>query len=845
MKCSREAVGRSSTPALAEALEPRLLSAGDGAREVIGLEADWRFNRGDVAGAAAGDFDDTGWADVDLPHTWNALDGQDGGDDYWRGIGWYRKLYEAPAELAGRQLFVRFEGASLTTEVFINGAWAGRHEGGFSGFTFDVTDSLRPGAVNLIAVKVDNANQDDVAPISGPDVLHTGPDHTIFGGIYRGVDLVATDPVHVTLTDYGSPGVYVKQGRVTRDLAAFEVTTKVVNGSDEPRAVTVVADVLDATGALVRRVSDARQAAGGGGTVQFSQDVLLSDPHLWDGVRDPYLYEVVVRVQVEGVTVDEVRQPLGLRDFYIDPQQGFFLNGRRYDLRGVNLHQDRLDKGWAVSEADRAEDVSLLRELGATFVRLVHYPHDQQTYELLDRAGIIAWSEIPYNFEGTDSPAFDRNAIRQLREMIRQNYNHPSVLFWGLANAVNSTPHSNRLVARLDQVAAAEDPSRMTVLGTAVRVPQDAPLLRQTDLVGMNSYYGWYTGAFDGFGTWVDSFRARFPNRAIGVAEAGAGASIYQHEYNPDRPVPTGAWHPEEYQARFHESHWRQVKERPYLWSYAVFNLFDFASDDRDEGDAAGRNDKGLITYDRKTRKDSFYFYRANWSEEPTVYITSRRWAQRESRDVEEIKVYSNADAVELRVNGRSLGTLEGDEIKRFRWRDVRLDGGANVIEALATRGGETFTDSVIWIAPGGDAGVTGLTGTYFQNADFTDVAFTRTDRQIDFDWGAGSPGELLGSDTFSVRWAGRVFAAVTGAYQFAVAANDGSRLYVNGELLIDRFAVGQSTEHAGTIALEAGRMYDIVLEYLENSGNASARLSWMVPGRETELVPASRLFRG
>jgi hypothetical protein len=395
-------------------------------------------------------------------------------------------------------------------------------------------------------------------------------------------------------------------------------------------------------------------------------------------------------------------------------------------------------------------------------------------------------------------------------------------------------------------VAAAEDPSRMTVLGTANRVGAEERINHRTDLLGMNSYNGWYHEDFDSFGEKADAFHEAFPGRALGVAEAGAGASVDQHEYNPDPPDDLGPWHPEEYQTRFHESHWRQVEERPYLWSYAAFNMFDFAVDDRDEGDTAGRNDKGLVTYDRQVRKDSFYFYKANWSDEPTVYITSRRWDERSSRDIDEIKVFSNADSVEVRVNGRSLGAMAPDEVARMRWRNVRLDPGANVIEAIATRGGQTFTDAVVWTAPGQSApGGTGLLGTYFYNLDLTAPAFARVDPTVDFDWGLGTPNDLLGTDAFSVRWAGQVYADVTGNYEFSVTSNDGVRLYVDGRLLFDEFGVAETAEYTGTIALTAGRRYDIALEYVEHVGSASVQMSWTVPGKVKQIVPAGVLFPG
>ena len=451
------------------------------------------------------------------------------------------------------------------------------------------------------------------------------------------------------------------------------------------------------------------------------------------------------------------------------------------------------------------------------------------------------WSEVPYNFDGTDSPAFDRNLKRQLREMIRQNYNHPSIVFWGMANALDSTPHTNRLVRQLDDIVQIEDPSRFTVLGTPNRVPAGAAINFATGALAMNSYYGWYHEDFDGFGKWADAFHERYPDRALGVAEAGAGASAFQHEAEPSNIDDLSDWHPEEYQNLFHEAQWRQMVDRPYLWGKAIFAMFDFAVDDRDEGDTPGRNDKGLVTYDRRTRKDAFYFYKSNWSDEPTVHVTSGRWTVRESRDVPELKVYSNLDRVEVRVNGRSLGVRDGDRVNVFRWADVRLDAGRNVVEAIGSRDGRTFTDTVVWVTDASDGG---LRGTYFSDVQLQSAAFTRVDRTVDFNWGTGSPSDLLSADRFGVRWEGTVLSGRTGTYTFYAGGNDGVRLYVDGRLLIDQFAVGSAAaEHVGTILLEGGRWYDITLDYFENTGGASARLSWSGPGQAKQVVPAGRLL--
>jgi beta-galactosidase len=399
-----------------------------------------------------------------------------------------------------------------------------------------------------------------------------------------------------------------------------------------------------------------------------------------------------------GKTVDLVAQPLGFRYYSVDPDNGFFLNGQYLNLHGVSFHQDRLNQGWAISDADQAEDVSLIMEIGATFVRLSHYQHPPKTYELLDENGLVAWSEIPLIDLVTDSPAFFDNAKQQLREMIRQNYNHPAVLFWGMYNEIPDNATSQRLVSELVELAHDEDTTRPTTAATDLEIGATVNYL--ADVGGFNEYFGWYYGNYDDIGAWADTAHRTYPRRAIGVSEYGAGASILQHQDDPPQPVAGGPWHPEEYQALFHEAYWKQLEPRPFLWCKTVWNMFDFASDIRAEGDTPGRNDKGLVTYDRQTRKDAFYWYKANWSSGPVLYITSRRYVNRPG-NMTDVKVYSNLDSVQLSVNGVIVGTqTSADHI--FRWSNVLLAPDANAILVTATKDDTTYTDQVTWYAPQG-----------------------------------------------------------------------------------------------------------------------------------------------
>ena len=663
-------------------------------RRVVCLDRGWRFARGDVAGAEDPAFDDSGWETVDLPHTWNNRDGQDGGNDYYRGVGWYRTHCPVPGDQSGRALFLRFDGASLITRLYINGTFVGEHRGGFAAFVWDVTAYLAVGRDNVLAVEVDNAFHPDVPPLEC--------DFTIGGGLYRRVWLISTDPMHVSLTDFGSPGVYLTATDVSAEAADLRVMTRLRNDGSNPRAATVRTEVLDHAGAAVAALETAETLGAGAGR-DIVQSTTLIRPRLWDGRDDPYLYRVRVRVDDEasGATVDRVEQPLGLRRFRVDPAAGFFLNGRPLDLHGVAFHQDRLDRGWATSDADQAEDVGLILDLGATFVRLAHYQHPPGVYDLLDQAGLIAWSEIPLVSRVTDSPAFFENVRQQFVELIRQNFNHPSVLFWGLYNEVADDPATRALVTQLVELARAEDPTRLTTAASCL--PEAAAIHSLPDVIAFNKYFGWYYGEAIEIGPWADAFRAAYPSRAVGISEYGAGASIHQHDEGPSRPNTLGSWHPEEYQALVHEGCWSQLEARPFLWAKVVWNMFDFACDSRHEGYTPGRNDKGLVTYDRRTRKDAYYWYQARWSSAPVLYITGRRHVDRPASAVT-VKVYSNLDAVQLVVNGKPHETLSRPD-RLFRWTDIPLQPGANRIEVRGTRGGDLYSDEVILTGPGIDTG--------------------------------------------------------------------------------------------------------------------------------------------
>jgi len=664
----------------------------EGGRLLVNLSPGWKYLGADDAHAMEPACDDSAWQPVDLPHTWNGLDGEDGGANYRRGPGWYRRHVIPDARLAGKQLYLQFDGACLKADVYVNGTFLGTHLGGFAKFRFDATRLLHPGADNLVAVRVDN---------SSLGIPPNEADFTICGGLYRAVWLLATDPVQVSAMDMGSPGVFIEQHDVSADAASLVVRAELENHRAAPCDVDVHVGVRDAARRTVTGADATfRVHLDANGSSEILKPMSLAHPHLWNAKADPYLYSVVVELRPvaadgsRGSVSDLVVQPLGLRSYSVDPDKGFILNGAYLNLYGFNRHQDRIDKGWAISEADEAEDFAFVMEIGATAMRMSHYQQSDSWYARCDASGIVGWAEIPSWGLGLATPEYLDSAKQQLRELIRQNFNHPSICFWGVGNETRG-PAADAVAAALAVVARDEDPTRLSTYASN----HDAkdPKNWHTDVVAFNRYYGWYSRSVDDFRDWLVKTRTDYPKAKYGMSEFGAGASIVQHAENPPPPEARGPFHPEEYQNLYHEAYWGDLKTRPYVWCKFIWCLFDFASDGRNEGDHAGRNDKGLVTYDRKVRKDAFYFYKANWSAEPVLHIASTRFVDRTDAATE-VKVYSNASSVTLQVNGVSLGAQAdptGDRV--FRWPNVRLSPGENRVSVIARIGSSDVTDSCVW----------------------------------------------------------------------------------------------------------------------------------------------------
>ena len=614
-------------------------------RSTTKLMKNWQFTGPDGKTAA-----------VDLPHTWNNIDGQDGGNDYWRGTCIYKTQFTAPAfDKNTQQVWLQFEGVNASAKVTLNGVEAARHDGGYSTFRADVTALLADS--NELIVEADNSKNDRVYPQKA--------DFTFYGGIYRDVSLLVVNRNHIALAYLGGPGVQITP-TVNGANADIEVKTW-MEGDGE-----VEFSIYDAAGAEV--------LTGKG----LDTTVTLEHPHLWDGVRDPYLYTCAVRLVLNGEVQDEVRQRFGVRSFSVDPKRGFFLNGRPYPLHGVSRHQDRKGLGNAITREMHDEDMQLIKELGANTIRLAHYQHDQYFYDLCDEAGMVVWAEIPYISE--HMPNGRENTISQMKELIVQNYNHACIVCWGVSNEITISTKDNRDMRDnhhvLNDLCHEMDKTRLTTLACYAMCGPFNPVAHITDLVSWNLYLGWYVPGLFLNDLWMDFFHLCYPNRALGFSEYGAEGMPNLHSSHPRRGD-----HTEEYQAIYHEYMLRCFDRHKWLWATHVWNMYDFAADARDQGGEPGMNHKGLVTFDRKTKKDSFYIYKAWWSDEPFVHICSKRYADRTENEIE-VKVYSNQKQVSLYVNGEKLSEQEGEHIFKFR---VKLNGETKV-QAVA---GDSIDDAV------------------------------------------------------------------------------------------------------------------------------------------------------
>jgi beta-galactosidase len=662
-------------------------------RETTDLNSSWKFFLNPALPAYSPDFNDNGWMTVDLPHTWNAADGYN--NNYIQGTGWYRKKVFIPSTFSGKRIYLKFEHANLITQIYVNGIDKGSHEGGYAAFIFDITSSLTFGSNNTIAVKVDNTVNGKIAPLSG--------DFTFFGGITGKVQLIVTNNINICPIDYASSGIYITQKSVTSSGAAIAVKVLLDNYTGQAKSVAAELNVIRPDQISVASIQKTVLVPASSVKIPVLFEFTIPGPILWDARNNPYLYSVNVSIKESNTILDQVSQPMGIRYFEIRKDSGFYLNGKSYPLYGVNMHEDRPGKGRAISDNERSEDLNMMKDLGVSFLRLSHYQHGSFTYDYADKNGIILWTEIPLidHINTTYPEYFKSNIKEQLKELIRQNFNHPSVCFWGLFNEILNQPGPNpvTLITELNALAHAEDPGRPTV---AANNQPDYPVnvSNITDLISHNRYFGWYYGKANDLQPWMEQVKPGLNGIPVGLSEYGGGASIIHHELYPRMPgVLTPSWHPEELQNEIHEDYWNIIRNNPFLWQTTAWVAFDFISYKKNEGDKPGINDKGLISHDRKTKKDAYYFYKSQWTKEPLVYITSRRFLQRRTGTTY-IKVYSNCDSVELLVNNRTLGYRKPVE-SIFTWDNFVLSEGVNFLKARSLCGGQYAADSCIWIYGG------------------------------------------------------------------------------------------------------------------------------------------------
>lgn len=623
-------------------------------RKIINVNEDWLFIKSDVGAENAAAA--TEGEKVNVPYTWNNIDGQDGGDDYVRGAFWFVKRFAKPEFKDNETVYLEFKGVNSSAQVYLNGEKVASHDGGYSTFRAEVKSLLKDD--NILCVRADNSKTEKVYPQTA--------DFTFYGGIYRDVNILVVNENHFDLDYYGAPGIKIDP--IVDGTDGYVTVTGYVKGEGE-----VAVSILTADGQIA--------ASGKGG-----EKLKIENAHLWNGVEDPYLYTAKAELTVGGKAVDEVCLNFGFRYFSVDPNKGFFLNGKSYPLRGVCRHQDRKGLGNAITRAEHDEDAAIIKEIGANTVRLAHYQHDDYFYDLCDKYGFVVWAEIPYI--SRHMPEANENAVQQMKELIYQQHHHACICFWGVSNEITMYgKHKKDMLAqhrRLNDLCHEIDPSRLTTLACFAMCGFNNRSAHITDVVSWNLYLGWYVPGKFLNGLWMGLFRMLHPKRCIGLSEYGAECMPNLHSKHPKRGDNS-----EEYQLDYHEYMLDFFDRHPYLWATHVWNMYDFAADARNQGGEPGMNHKGLVTFDRKTKKDSFFIYKAYWSKEPFVYICGKRFANRTGGSTV-IKVVSNLDDVALTVNGKSVrGKKVGKHSFEFK---IKLEK----VNEIRAESGEYFDECVI-----------------------------------------------------------------------------------------------------------------------------------------------------
>lgn len=625
---------------------------------------------------------------VTVPHTWNA-NYIPGTRSYNREMMVYRRDLEITPDMKDKRLFLYFEGVNSSATVLVNNKSVGSHKGGYTAFCMEVTDYAKQGT-NKLEVWVTNAYNPEILPISG--------DFNIYGGIHRPCHLLVTEQDCISPLFYASPGVFIHQDKVSEKQAQITVET-MLSLSGKKQGLKVRTTIEDAKGNIISQNIEQNVT-----NENVKQPFVIDHPVLWNAKQNPHLYKVIVELLDAGKVIDRVEQRTGLRYFSVDADKGFFLNGKYLDLYGFCLHEEVEGKGSALSAEDHERDMELVKESGATSLRLVHYPHSESIYHLSDENGIVLWTEIPmvgpggYDFCGfINTDGLKEHARQVLKELVYQKYNHPSICFWGIFNEIRTNYDNAEPFAReLHELYKEIDPSRLTTLASC-----DDPKFYQncSDLMAWNKYIGWYgsRNAPETAGNFFDKAKAASNGKPVAISEYGGGANVEHHFSMKENDVkPSGQFHPEEGQTYIHEGNWSAFAQRPYMWAKYIWVFADFQSSIRNEGGKPGINDKGLVTYDRKIKKDAFYFYKANWSTEPMIYITSRRFTERPEANVQ-VKVYSNLRENTLYVNGKKIGKQKSDPLHRVVWQNVTLSKGENRIRVEGKSKAGVIEDTCVW----------------------------------------------------------------------------------------------------------------------------------------------------
>ncbi|MBD5347388.1 MAG: beta-galactosidase [Bacteroides sp.] len=667
-----------------------VFATGAAARQVAPFCEGWEFKKGPfhadaMKGAQKWNSD---WEQVTIPHTWNADDMQKKASAFYAGDAYYRKRFIPDSDLSDKRVFLRFEGVGSCAEVYVNGYLTGSHRGAYSAFVCEIGQQLKFGEENEIVVKANNAARPDVIPVN--HVLFG-----VYGGIYRPVWLIATEKCAIVVNDCASPGVYITQNDVNSRSAEVAVKVKVDNELQAPASMRLENSIYDMNGKLVKTDSHTFSL-----TPQSMRSYVsrfkIHNPHLWQGRDDPYLYRVVSCLYQDGRKVDEVIQPLGLRKYEIVAGDGFYLNGKKYPMYGVTRHQDWWGLGSALTNREHDYDLEQIMDIGATTVRFAHYQQSDYIYSRCDSLGLVIWAEIPFVNQVTGQE-WD-NAHQQMRELIRQSFNHPSIYVWGIHNEVYH-PHgyTAALTQSIHDLCKTEDPDRYTVAVNGFgRV--DHPVNGNADIQGMNRYFGWYERKLQDIVPWIEQIERDYSWCPLILSEYGADANIaHQTELLGDALDWTSPFYPETFQTKTHETQWPVIARHPQIIASYLWNMFDFAVPTSRRGSVEARNMKGMITFDRKIKKDSYYWYKANWSKDPVVYLTQRRNDKRERRETS-VTVYSNIGTPRVTLNGRDLGTpRRGTTDVHYVFDNIILDDGENVLCAMADNDGKQFTDTITW----------------------------------------------------------------------------------------------------------------------------------------------------